>query len=96
MGKVRVHTPIDTKFLLYADDTIIIVTSPNLENFETKIDKLFGDINKLFQVNKLRLNYTKTHYLQFTNKNSQDYNLKLHYQGNDVKSTVHQIRNFWG
>jgi hypothetical protein len=82
-------TPIDTKILFYADDTSIIVTSPKLENFETKIDKLFGDINKWFQINHLILlvNYNKTHYLQFTNKNSQDYNLKLHYQCNDVKST---------
>jgi hypothetical protein len=70
--------PIDTKILLYAD-TSIIATSPNLENFETKIDKLFGDTNKWFQVNQLILNYNKTHYLQFTTKNSRDYNLKLHY-----------------
>ena len=80
--------PIDTKILLYADDTSIIVTSPNLENFETKIGKLFEDINKWFQANQLTLNYNKTNYLQFTNKNSLDYNLKLHYQGNEVKSTL--------
>ena len=36
---------IGSKILLYADDTSIIVTGPNLENFETKIDKVFGDIN---------------------------------------------------
>jgi len=29
-----------TKILLYADDTSIIVTSSNLENFETKIDNI--------------------------------------------------------
>jgi len=34
-----------TKILLYADDTSIIVTSPNLENFETTICNIFGDIN---------------------------------------------------
>jgi len=86
--------PIDTKILLYADDTSIIVTSPNLEKFETKKGKLFEDINKWFQVNQLTLNYNKTNYLQFTNKNSSDDNLKLHYQGNEVKSTLN--RNFWG
>ena len=80
--------PIDTKILLYEDDTSIIVTSPNLENFETKIRKLFEDINKWFQANQLTLNYNKTNYLQFTNKNSSDENLKLHYQGNEVKSTL--------
>ena len=36
---------IGTKILLYADDTTIIVPSPNLQNFETQIDKIFGDIN---------------------------------------------------
>jgi hypothetical protein len=51
--------PIDTEILLYADDTSIIATSPKLENFETKIVKLFGDINKWFQVNQLILNYDK-------------------------------------
>jgi hypothetical protein len=79
--------PIDSKILLYADDTSIIVTSPKLENFETKIGKLFRDITKWFQANQLILNYNKTNYLQFTNNNSWDYNFKLHYQGHDVKST---------
>jgi len=61
---------IGTKILLYADDTSTIVTSPNLENFETKIDNIFGDINNWFKVNQLILNYNKTHYLQFNTKNS--------------------------
>jgi len=56
---------IGTKILFYADDTSIIVTSPNVENFETQIDNIFGDINNWFKVNQLILNYNKTHYLQF-------------------------------
>ena len=55
-----------------------------------KIGKLFEDINKWFQANQLTLNYNKTNYLQFTNKNSSDYNLKLQYQGNEVKSTLNK------
>ena len=78
---------IEIKILLYVDDTSIIVTSPNLENFETKIDKIFGDINNWFKVNQLILNYNKTHYLQFNTKNSWDYNLKLNYQGNYVTNS---------
>ena len=78
---------VGTKILLYADDTSIIVTSPNLGNFETKIDKIFGDINNWFKVNQLILNYNKAHYLQFNTKNSCDYDFKLNYQGNDVKSS---------
>jgi len=74
-----------TKILLYADDTSIIVTSPNLEKFETEIDEIFGDVNNWLKVNKLILNYNKTHYLQFNMKNSRGYDLKLNYQGNYVK-----------
>jgi len=63
-----------------------------MENFETKIDKIFGDINNWFKVNQLILNYNKTNYLQFNTKNSWHYDLKLNYQGNCV--TAHQIQNF--
>jgi len=78
---------IGTKILLYADDTSTIVTSPNLENFESKIENIFGGINNWFKVNQLILNYSKTHYLQFNTKNSWDYDLKLIYQGNCIKSS---------
>ena len=74
-----------TKILFYADDTI--VTSPNLENFETKIDNIFGDINNWFKANQLILNYNKTNYLQFNMKNSWDYEVKPNYQGNCIKSS---------
>ena len=51
------------KNFLYADDTSIIVTSPNLVHLETQIDKIFGDINNCLKINQLVLNYNKTHYL---------------------------------
>jgi len=54
---------IGTKIFFYADDTSIIVTSPNLEKFEKQIDKIFGEINDWFKINCLILNYNKTHYL---------------------------------
>jgi len=78
---------VGNKIFLYADDTSIIVTNPNLVNFETQIDKTFGDINNWFKINQLVLNYNKTHYLHFKMKNSKDYELKLNYQGNCVKSS---------
>jgi hypothetical protein len=80
---------IGTKVLLYAYDTCIIVTSPNLENFNKQIDKIFRDINYWFKINQLVLNYNKTHYLQFSMKHSMDYVLNLNYQGNYVKSSSH-------
>ena len=76
-----------TEILLYADNTSIIVNSPNLEKFETKIDEIFGDVNNWLKVNQLILNYNKTHYLEFNMKNSRGYDLKLNYQGNYIKSS---------
>jgi len=76
-----------TKIILYVDDTSIIVTSSNLENFEAKIDNIFGDINNWFKVNQLTLNYNKTNYLQFNTKNSWDYELHPNYLGNCIKSS---------
>ena len=78
---------IGTKILLSADDTSIIVTSLNMENFETKIDKIFGGNNNWFKINQLVLNYNKTHYFQFNTKNSRDYDFELNQQGNYVKSS---------
>jgi len=76
------------------DDTSVIVTNPNFENVETKIDKIFGDINNCFKVNQLILHYNKTHYLQFNTKNSWDYDLKRNCQGNYIKSSSNT--KFWG
>ena len=81
--------PIGTKILLYADDTSIIVTSPNLENYKKQINQIFRDINYWIKLNQSVLNYNKTHYLQFNKKNSREYVLKLNYQGNYVKSSPH-------
>ena len=78
---------IGTKILLYTDDTSIIVTSPNFKNLETQTDKIFRDVNNWFKINQLVLNYNKTHYLQFNMKNSRDYDLKLNYKGNYIKSS---------
>jgi hypothetical protein len=47
----------DAKIFLYADDTSIIVTKPNLEDFKVTVNKIFLDINKWFKTNLLSLNF---------------------------------------
>jgi hypothetical protein len=75
-----------TKILLYADDTSIIVTSPNLESLKEQSAKIFQD-NNWFKVNQLALNYNKKQYLQFNMKNSKDCAVKLNFKDNYVKSS---------
>jgi len=83
---------IGTKFF-YIENTSIIVTSSNLENFETQIDKIFGHINNWFKINQLVSNYNKNHYLQFNKKNRRImiWNLTTRV----IISKVLQIQNFW-
>jgi hypothetical protein len=82
---------IGSKILLYADDTSIILTSPNFETFKEQSDRIFQDISNWFVVNQLALNYNKTQYLQLNMKNSTDYALKLKCKGNYVKSSSQTI-----
>jgi hypothetical protein len=77
---------IETKILLYVDNTSIIVTSPNLETLKEQSAKIFQD-NNWFKVYQLPLNCNKTQYLQFNTENSKDYAMKLNFKSNCVKSS---------
>ena len=55
--------------ILFADDTSIIVKSPNSKDFQTNMFTAFHCVNKQFKVNLLSINVDKTHYIQFKTKN---------------------------
>jgi hypothetical protein len=71
-------TDSDSKAVLAADDTSIIVTSPNQEGLQTALNKTLSDINSWFKANFLSLNFNKT-YLQFQTKNYIDNILHINY-----------------
>jgi len=56
-------TDSDTKVVLFADDTSIIITRPNQERLQTALNKTLYDINLWFKANILSLNFNKTYYL---------------------------------
>ena len=58
-----------TVSILFADDTSIIVKSPNSRDFQTNMVTAFHCVNKWFKVNLLSINIDKTHYIQFKTKN---------------------------
>jgi hypothetical protein len=78
----------DTKILLYADDTSIIVTKPNLEDLKITVNKIFLDINKWFKTNLLSLNFKKIHCVQFRAKNCHDSNIKIGYNNKHITNTT--------
>jgi hypothetical protein len=59
-----------SKLVLFADDTSVIITSPNLTNFIQNINGAFTNINNWFKANFLSLNFEKTGLKQFLNKKS--------------------------
>jgi hypothetical protein len=49
-------TDSESKVVLFADDTSIIVTSPNQEGLQIALNKTLSDINSWFKANFLSLN----------------------------------------
>jgi hypothetical protein len=61
------------------------------EDFKNDINIVFESLNKWFGANKLSLNFDKTHYIQFTTKNSRQIDLEISYAKkliSDRKSVV--------
>jgi hypothetical protein len=85
---------INNKFIpiLFADDTSILITSPNTNDFQIKITANFNFINEWLNTNLLSINFNKTHYIQFTTKNKPKTLLKLLMVIN--KSQQYQTSNF--
>jgi hypothetical protein len=56
--------------VLFAEDTGIIVSNPNLVNFKNDLISSFQQLNAWYNIN-LSLNYNKTQYIQFRTTKSQ-------------------------
>ena len=63
-------TNVNSKFVLFADDTSMITTNPDPLNFRVNLNKITHDTNEWFETNLLSLNLDKTHYIQFVTKNN--------------------------
>jgi len=61
----------NSKIVLFAYDTSMIITNPNPSNFEKKsVIKIIQDINEWFNINLVSLKLDKMHFIQFVTKNS--------------------------
>ena len=66
--------------ILFADDTSIIITSPNINKLQKAISVSVQQLTKWFHENSLSLNSSKTYFLPFHNKNQNnpDTHITLH------------------
>jgi len=79
--------------ILFANDTSIIVKSPNSKDFQTSMVIAFNRVNKCFKANLLSINIDKTHYIQFKTKNKPT--LDINIVCNDNLITALPKISFW-
>jgi len=70
---------INSKIVLFADDTSTIVTSSNQEELKTVLYNTLSDINLWFKANLLSLNINKTYFLKFRANNKIENALEIAY-----------------
>jgi hypothetical protein len=64
---------------MFADDSSVIVSNPDLENFKNDIFSSFRQLDDWFKNNLLSLNYDKTQFIRFRTINSQRVQLDISY-----------------
>jgi hypothetical protein len=63
--------------VLFADDTSIIITNTDVQEFKHNIDVALQEINNCFLSNLLTLNCNKTHFLRFFNKKQKEIKIQI-------------------
>jgi hypothetical protein len=63
--------------ILFADDTSIIMSNTNLEEFKNSINSVMTEITDWFQSNLLTLNCNKTSFLQFLTKINKEIKIQI-------------------
>ena len=72
--------------ILFADDTSIILTSPNITQMQSDFNEIFMQLNKWFKLNSLSLNLDKTLFIQFTNKTTCISNIQIKYEDKQIRT----------
>jgi len=52
---------INLKIILFADDTSVVISNPNVSDLEQNLIWVFKRMNEWFNANLLSLNFTKTY-----------------------------------
>ena len=81
----------NSKTVIFADDTSMIITNPSPSNFEKRVNKIIQDINEWFNTNLLSLNVDKTHFIQFVTNNSSSTDLNIMHE-NKKKTKVYNTK----
>ena len=70
--------------ILFADDTSILLTSPNNNQTQSDFNTVFKQVNKWFKSNLLLLNFDKTYFIHFTNKSMYTSDIQIKYDDKQI------------
>jgi hypothetical protein len=74
--------------VLFAEDTGVLITSPNSTQFQNYSSAAFDQINKWFKVNQLSLNLEKTHFIHYINNNIDNSEIKIIFEDKQVSKVT--------
>jgi hypothetical protein len=77
-----------SKVILFADDTSLLVTDKNYEQFKQKANSVMSCLGQWFDTNQLILNLTKTNLVKFTSTNLVHFPLTVEYKNILIDETV--------
>ena len=72
--------------ILFADDTSISLTSPNIFQLQSDLNIDFEQLNKWFKSNLIFLNLDKTHFIQFNNKGKWTSTAQIKYEDKQISN----------
>lgn len=77
------------KYFLFADDTTVLVRSPDISSLVHKVNNQLSTMAQWFQVNRLSVNLNKTMYMFFTlHKHLYSSSLQITINGEEIKRTT--------
>jgi hypothetical protein len=83
---------IDSKVMLYADDTNVLISGNNTHKLQVKFSMVLNTLNYGFMNHGLSLNVKKTKMLKFEHTAQNNTLFPLHYKNQLLQDVLH----FWG
>jgi hypothetical protein len=74
-----------SKPILFANDTNIVISYPEIDGFQICMNDVFAGLNKWIKVNKLTLNFDKTNFMKFCTTNENCVNLSIGYEAKTIE-----------
>ena len=74
--------------ILFADDTGVLITSPNNIQFQNYLNIVFGQLSKWLKANLLSFNFNKTYLIQFINKSTRASDIQITYEDKQIHTAI--------